>query len=161
EFTYQIRFPAKAKDGKDFVEELWARRKVGYLLTQIRLNGNNKELVEEVVTLAKKYGITTPYTSYLVAPDAPSVVNAPVPVSQPVPQNAFRNLAPSSDAQWQLGSYARGSGAAMPSTPVLPSGEYLNHAPMFAPPTPAVMQVVPQGATPPVSKSPQDWAREY
>jgi Ca-activated chloride channel family protein len=50
---------------------LWARRKVGFLLDQIRINGEQKELVEEATKLAKKYGIATPYTSYLVVPDAP------------------------------------------------------------------------------------------
>ncbi len=56
------------------MEQLWARRKVGFLLDQIRANGEKKELVEEVVSLAKKYGITTPYTSYLVVPDGPMPV---------------------------------------------------------------------------------------
>ena len=76
EFVYELTFPAKtASDtGKDFVEHLWARRKVGYLLDQIRVNGEKKELIDEVVALAKKYGITTPYTSYLVVPDAPMPV---------------------------------------------------------------------------------------
>src|SRR5262249_3784140 len=54
-----------------FVEQLWARRKVGYMLDQIRANGEKKELVQEVIALAKKYGITTPYTSYLIVPDGP------------------------------------------------------------------------------------------
>jgi Ca-activated chloride channel family protein len=71
EFIYEITFADKTGDDRNFVEDLWARRKVGYLLDQIRANGEKKELVEEVVTLAKRYGITTPYTSYLVVPDAP------------------------------------------------------------------------------------------
>jgi Ca-activated chloride channel family protein len=71
EFVYEVTFPEKTGEDKAFVEDLWARRKVGYLLDQIRVNGEKKELVEEVVTLAKRYGITTPYTSYLVVPDAP------------------------------------------------------------------------------------------
>src|ERR1019366_8582875 len=54
-----------------FVEDLWARRKVGYLLDQIRVQGESKEVLEEVIMLAKRYGITTPYTSYLLVPDAP------------------------------------------------------------------------------------------
>ena len=70
EFVYEINFPEKTGEDKSFVEDLWARRKVGYLLDQIRLNGEKKELKDEVVTLAKKYGITTPYTSYLIVPDA-------------------------------------------------------------------------------------------
>jgi Ca-activated chloride channel homolog len=69
EFAYDITFPDKTGDDKGFVEHIWARRKVGYLLDQIRANGEKKELVDEVVSLAKKYGITTPYTSYLIMPD--------------------------------------------------------------------------------------------
>ncbi len=71
EFVYAIDFPEKTSDDRSFVEHLWARRKVGYLLDQIRANGEKKELVDETVALAKKYGIATPYTSYLVVPDAP------------------------------------------------------------------------------------------
>jgi Ca-activated chloride channel family protein len=76
-----MTFPTKsAGDDKSFVEDLWARRKVGYLLDQIRINGEKKELVDEVVTLAKKYGIATPYTSYLVVPDGVMPV---VPTDRP------------------------------------------------------------------------------
>jgi len=53
----------------NFIPPLWAARYIGYLLDQIRLNGENKELVNEVVVLAKKYGIITPYTSYLILED--------------------------------------------------------------------------------------------
>ena len=70
EFVYEVNFAEKTGDDKAFVEDLWARRKVGFLLDQIRLNGGSKELVDEVTTLAKRYGITTPYTSYLVVPDS-------------------------------------------------------------------------------------------
>jgi Ca-activated chloride channel family protein len=70
EFVYEVNFVDKTKEDKDFVEHLWARRKVGYLLDQIRANGEKKELVDEVTALAKKYGIATPYTSYLIVPDA-------------------------------------------------------------------------------------------
>jgi Ca-activated chloride channel family protein len=74
EFTYDVNFPAKTNSDKAFVEDLWARRKVGYLLDQVRVNGESKEVKDEVISLAKKYGITTPYTSYLVVPDqAPRV----------------------------------------------------------------------------------------
>jgi Ca-activated chloride channel family protein len=71
ELIYELTFPPKTDDGREFVEHLWARRKVGYLLDQIRVNGESKEVVDEVVALARKYGIATPYTSYLVVPDAP------------------------------------------------------------------------------------------
>jgi Ca-activated chloride channel family protein len=71
EFVYEMNLTAKGGEERDFVEHLWARRKVGYLLDQIRNNGEKKELIEEVVSLAKRYGIATPYTSYLIVPDAP------------------------------------------------------------------------------------------
>jgi len=70
EFVYELTLPDKTGEEREFVEHLWARRKVGYMLDQIRANGEKPELVQEVVRLAKKYGITTPYTSYLVVPDA-------------------------------------------------------------------------------------------
>jgi Ca-activated chloride channel family protein len=72
-FVYEVDFADKTNDDKVFVEDLWARRKVGYLLDQIRVNGEKKELKDEVILLAKRYGITTPYTSYLIVPDAPAV----------------------------------------------------------------------------------------
>lgn len=70
QFAYDVEFLRSAQD-KPFVEEIWARRKVGYLLDQIRINGEAKELVDEVVQLAQSYGIATPYTSYLIMPDSP------------------------------------------------------------------------------------------
>ena len=52
--------------GPAFVARLWATRKVGYLLDQIRLHGENRELVEALIDLSVRYGIITPYTSFLV-----------------------------------------------------------------------------------------------
>lgn len=66
-FTYKVDF--KTNDHNEFIPQLWASRKIGFLLDQIRLNGENKELVDEVTTLAKQYGIITPYTSYLILED--------------------------------------------------------------------------------------------
>jgi len=79
EFVYETTFQPKTGEEREFVEHIWARRKVGYLLEQIRVNGEKKELMDEVVALAKKYGIATPYTSHLIVPDAPMpvVTNAP------------------------------------------------------------------------------------
>lgn len=55
--------------GEAFIPRLWATRKVGYLLNQIRLHGETEELVEEIVDLSVRYGIMTPYTSFLVNED--------------------------------------------------------------------------------------------
>ncbi len=64
EFRYEADFPAQG--GEEFIPRLWATRKIGYLLNQIRLHGENKELVDEIVELSIRYGIMTPYTSFLV-----------------------------------------------------------------------------------------------
>ena len=49
----------------DFVEKLWATRRVGFLIDQIDMHGQNKELTDELLALSTKYGILTPYTSFL------------------------------------------------------------------------------------------------
>ena len=65
--TYTYRDLAFAeRGGQEFIARLWAQRKIGYLLSQIRLHGVKDELVKEIVTLSSRYGIVTPYTSFLV-----------------------------------------------------------------------------------------------
>jgi len=57
----------------DFIPRLWAIRKIGEILNTLRLEGENEVLIEELITLAKRYGIITPYTSFLITEDvAPS-----------------------------------------------------------------------------------------
>jgi len=66
EFTYPVSIEPPARRGRyAFVEKLWAIRRVGYLLDQIALNGESKELVDELVLLSREYGIMTPYTAFL------------------------------------------------------------------------------------------------
>ncbi len=67
-FTYPAAFPQQSREN-DFLPRLWAHRKVAYLLDQIRLQGHNQELVNEVKHLARRFGIVTPYTAALVLED--------------------------------------------------------------------------------------------
>jgi len=67
-FTYEVNFP-RSEDDHEFIPRLWATRRVGYLLDEIRLHGENAELRDEVTELARKYGIVTPYTAYLIVED--------------------------------------------------------------------------------------------
>lgn len=69
-----LNFPEHA-DANDFLPRLWATRRVGWLIEEIRTNGESKELKDEVVDLGTRYGIVTPYTSYL-ATDG-TLANAP------------------------------------------------------------------------------------
>ncbi len=52
--------------GRDFIPRLWATRKIGMLLNQVRLHGAEEEAIDQIVRLSIRYGIVTPYTSYLV-----------------------------------------------------------------------------------------------
>jgi len=67
-FHYEVRFPESAAD-MDFIPRLWATRRIGYLLDEIRLRGENPELRDEVIELARKHGVVTPYTAYLIHED--------------------------------------------------------------------------------------------
>ncbi len=118
EFVFDFTFPEKTGDDREFVESLWARRKVGYMLDQIRLNGEKKELIDEVIALAKKYGITTPYTSYLIVPDGPipsGRPGGPVAFSGPRP---FRGQMPNALKPPASGAGGVGGAASKP-LPVL------------------------------------------
>lgn len=67
-FAEDVKFPDSARE-HDFIPRLWATRRVGYLLDEIRLHGENKELKDEVTELARQFGIVTPYTAYLIVED--------------------------------------------------------------------------------------------
>ncbi|MCX5660660.1 MAG: VIT domain-containing protein [Planctomycetota bacterium] len=67
-FTTEIAFPERANQ-HEFIPRLWAVRRVGHLLEEIRHHGENAELRGEATELARRYGIVTPYTSYLIVED--------------------------------------------------------------------------------------------
>lgn len=67
-FAYDVKFPGESGEN-DFIPRLWATRRVGYLLDEIRLRGESKELKDEVTELARRYGVVTPYTAYLIQED--------------------------------------------------------------------------------------------
>lgn len=89
-FTYEVSFPRNADD-HEFIPRLWATRRVGYLLDEIRLRGENAELRDEVTDLARKYGIVTPYTAYLIVEDE-ARRNVPLAM-QSLPQLSTDSLA--------------------------------------------------------------------
>lgn len=68
EFSLQHNFNS-SDDEYNFIPPLWASRRIGHLLDLIRLNGVDKELVDEITSLAREHGIITPYTSYLIMED--------------------------------------------------------------------------------------------
>jgi len=71
EFTADVDFPAQNADNA-FIPRLWATRRVGWLLDEIRMHGESAELKDEVIRLAREFGIVTPYTAYLILEDEAS-----------------------------------------------------------------------------------------
>ncbi|HEV8427932.1 MAG TPA: VIT and VWA domain-containing protein [Pyrinomonadaceae bacterium] len=69
-YTYgNLSFPLRT-ESNDYLPRLWATRRVGWLMEQVRSNGEQKELRDEIVDLGTRYGIVTPYTSYLALEEA-------------------------------------------------------------------------------------------
>ncbi len=64
-FEYPVTVQPCGNKSYQFVEKLWAMRRVGWLLDEIQLRGRNKELIDELVRLSRDHGIMTPYTSFL------------------------------------------------------------------------------------------------
>ncbi|MDH7602654.1 MAG: VIT and VWA domain-containing protein [Armatimonadota bacterium] len=62
-FVLETSLPS-VEASNEFIPQLWAARKIGYLLDEIRLH-KSQELIDEVVRLSKEYGIPTEYTSFL------------------------------------------------------------------------------------------------
>ena len=70
EQTYTFHDQAfRDEGGEAFIPRLWATRAIGHLMQQIRLNGENPELVQSIVNLSTRYGVITPYTSFLIEED--------------------------------------------------------------------------------------------
>ncbi|NQT93511.1 MAG: VWA domain-containing protein [Lentisphaerae bacterium] len=68
DFRVDVEF-ARKRTRDAFIPRLWATRRVGWLLDEIRRNGESKELKDEVTALAREFGIITPYTAYLILED--------------------------------------------------------------------------------------------
>lgn len=67
-FAADVNF-AKDDTANAFIPQLWATRRVGWLLDELRMRGESKELREEITKLAREFGIVTPYTAYLIMED--------------------------------------------------------------------------------------------
>ena len=76
----------KERNQLDFVPPL-GHSQGGLPLEKIRLHGEKPELKEEIAALGKRYGIVTPYTSYLVVEYTRVVANRP---QQPVREDPSR-----------------------------------------------------------------------
>ncbi len=63
---------AKTDTSAEFLPRLWAVRRIGFLVDQQRLYGQNEEFRKEIIQLGKRFGIVTSYTSMIAHDGAPS-----------------------------------------------------------------------------------------
>ena len=106
EFVADVEF-AEHQTKHAYVPRLWATRRVGWLLEEIRLNGESRELKDEVVRLAREHGIVTPYTAYLILEDE-RVRNVPVALRTMREMEADRAVAADVARQYQAREQAAG-----------------------------------------------------
>ncbi len=107
-YTYEGNFTSNPT--ATFIPRLWAARKIGALLTQIRLHGENKEWIDAVVTLSQRYGIITPYTSFLIQEDMFTTEGreraAEELMYQPMPGESGEEAVKDAKRRWGLGGAA-------------------------------------------------------
>jgi Ca-activated chloride channel family protein len=108
----------RSQGGEDFVARLWATRKIGALLNQIRQLGAQQELIDQIVELSLRYGIVTPYTSYLVQEpgmvlpgQGPAIEEPQQPSEEPPTLRASAQAAVSDEAEKMATGEASGAEA--------------------------------------------------
>jgi Ca-activated chloride channel homolog len=110
-FTFAKQSFPEERGDNPFLPRLWATRRVGYLLEQIRLNGENRELKDEIIQLGTRYGIVTPYTSFLVTEDTKDIGRRILPMEQRRALDSMAQMAPAPGSGGGIGSgSARGRG---------------------------------------------------
>jgi Ca-activated chloride channel family protein len=114
-FSAGAAFP-RTSEANAYIPRLWASRKLGHLTRQIWTEGETPGLVEEIRTLALRYGLPSAYTSYLV--QEPDVVVAGGGGPWPVRGLPVLRPAPTSGGMSQM----KGQGALLPSAPAAASG---------------------------------------
>jgi Ca-activated chloride channel family protein len=67
---YEYNFEIDQDGNNDFVPRLWATRQIGLLLDEIRVKGETNRRVEKIRELGLAYGLVTPYTTFIIAPQA-------------------------------------------------------------------------------------------
>jgi hypothetical protein len=103
-YSFPMKFEEQAV-GHSYLPRLWAMRRIAHLTDVAQSNGDNKEVVDEIIALSKKYGIISNYTSFLVTdPSESHRLPQPTPTAMPVPASvhgALRQSASRSSARLQ------------------------------------------------------------
>ncbi len=87
-FSFPLNF-ATSQAGNSHLVKLWAMRRIGYLTEVAHSNGENKEVIDEIIALSKQHGIISQYTSYLVTdPSENGRLANNGPIDRPMVMNA-------------------------------------------------------------------------
>lgn len=120
-YSFPMEF-APEDTGHTYLPRLWAMRRIAHLTEVAQENSENREIVDEIVALSKKYGIITAYTSFLVTDPSENGRLANGPVSA-VQGNPWR----------RRGGVSGGAGGAATHVPMLQSAPVSRSAPASAP----------------------------
>jgi Ca-activated chloride channel family protein len=101
-YSFPVSF-AGNQAGNTHLPRLWAMRRIGHLTEVAQENGNNKEIVDEIIDLSKKHGIISAYTSYLVT-EPGGVQPMPRPTSMPMMRGRALSAAPAAPSVAMGGS---------------------------------------------------------
>ena len=97
EFSKDVHFSELETDN-DFLPHLWAQGRIVELVDQAALGDGSDELYKEIERLSKKYGVRTPYTSFIAADDGSLETNYRSTLSDaytsaiPIPERIKYNL---------------------------------------------------------------------
>lgn len=90
----KVDLPAESLDHPE-LPRLWAQARVNALLEQIARDGETRAAVDEIIRLARKYKLVTPYTSFLAVPRSllrPRVIRPGDPVLRVHTDPAIRSV---------------------------------------------------------------------
>lgn len=74
EYVYEFNLAETGEHA--FVSRLWATRRIGHLLDVVRVEGETEALREEIRAIGLAYGIVTPYTTFVIVPQAEGAASA-------------------------------------------------------------------------------------
>lgn len=90
-FSFPLKFESQQL-GHSYLPRLWAMRRIAHLTEVAQDNGENREIIDEIVALSKKHGIISNYTSFLVT-EPNEASRRPVPMASPMPMDSFARTA--------------------------------------------------------------------
>jgi Ca-activated chloride channel family protein len=74
EYIYEVDLGQSGN--RDFVPRLWATRRIGALLDEVRVDGESPSLIDEIRELGVGYGLVTPYNTLVIEGQADGVASA-------------------------------------------------------------------------------------